>query len=75
MRIPLADRELAAGNTEEAERLLDACPPEHRQWEWHYLKRQCHNKELLDPAIAFTPGPLSHTEPVFTANGHHLECY
>ena len=53
VRIPLADRELADGFTARAEALLDACPPEPRQWEWHYLKRQCHNRGLLDPAIPF----------------------
>jgi WD40 repeat protein/serine/threonine protein kinase len=24
------------------ERLLQECPPEHRNWEWHYLQRHCH---------------------------------
>src|SRR5262249_17307366 len=24
------------------EQLLDECPPDLRNWEWHYLKRLCH---------------------------------
>ena len=51
LRIPLADRELADGYPDRAEALLDACPPEVRQWEWHYLKRLCHHKSLLDLGV------------------------
>jgi hypothetical protein len=40
-RIALAHRELTASppNPGRAEELLDACPPDHRGWEWHYLRR------------------------------------
>jgi WD40 repeat protein/tRNA A-37 threonylcarbamoyl transferase component Bud32 len=40
-RISLAHRELTANPPRpgRAEELLDACPPMHRNWEWHYLKR------------------------------------
>jgi WD40 repeat protein/tRNA A-37 threonylcarbamoyl transferase component Bud32 len=34
------------GNMGGVEKLLDACPTERRNWEWHYLKRLCHT-ELL----------------------------
>jgi WD40 repeat protein len=36
-----ASREQQAGRSAYAERLLDECPDELRQWEWHYLKRLC----------------------------------
>jgi WD40 repeat protein len=39
--VSLAAHEMAAGEPEQAEAYLDACPVELRQWEWHYLKRRC----------------------------------
>jgi WD40 repeat protein len=30
------------GNLDQAEQLLDYCPRDRRNWEWHYLKRLCH---------------------------------
>jgi len=41
-RIALAHRESTAqpANVKRAEQLLDECPPELREWEWHYLKRR-----------------------------------
>src|SRR5262249_945648 len=30
------------GNMVQMEKLLDDCPPDRRDWEWHYLKRLCH---------------------------------
>jgi WD40 repeat protein len=44
--IALAEREWHAGNAGRAEELLDACPAELREWEWHYLKRLCHSDLL-----------------------------
>jgi eukaryotic-like serine/threonine-protein kinase len=41
-RVNLAQREWSAGNPAQAEWLLDACPVELRNWEWHYCKRLCH---------------------------------
>jgi WD40 repeat protein/serine/threonine protein kinase len=38
-RIGFAEREGAANNMTRADQLLDACPPELRGWEWHYLQR------------------------------------
>ena len=39
--IGLAQREWQANRVDEARRILDACPPDLRHWEWHYLDRQC----------------------------------
>jgi WD40 repeat protein len=38
-RINLAHHEWLANNVARTEELLEACPPELRQWEWRYLKR------------------------------------
>jgi WD40 repeat protein/serine/threonine protein kinase len=48
-RIALADREWYANNVARAEHLLDQCvpsdgQPDHRGWEWYYLKRLCHSE-------------------------------
>src|SRR5262249_43689928 len=37
--IALADCEWSANNLSRMERLLEACPADLRDWEWHYLKR------------------------------------
>ena len=42
-------------NPEEAIRLLDACRPELRHWEWQYLRRLCHTKLYATQAPA---GPI-----------------
>jgi eukaryotic-like serine/threonine-protein kinase len=61
-RVALADRYRLANNITRAEELLDACPPDARQWEWHFLKRLCQQSELVIPntfggmrAVAFSP--------------------
>jgi WD40 repeat protein len=41
-RISLAERYWTAANVARAEQYLEACPPEPRSWEWHFLKRLCH---------------------------------
>jgi hypothetical protein len=41
-RITFAEKELNDNNVFHAEKLLDECPPERRNWEWNYLKRLCH---------------------------------
>jgi WD40 repeat protein len=48
--IALAHRELSADNLGRAQKLLDECPPGHRQWEWYYLKRLCRVEPLIVPA-------------------------
>ena len=40
-RIALAHRELSADNLGRALELLDECPEDLREWEWHYLMRLC----------------------------------
>src|SRR5262249_24794975 len=40
-RVLLAQQALADHNPLRADQLLEECPPAHRNWEWHYLKRQC----------------------------------
>ncbi len=66
-RIALAERALAVNNVARAEELLDECPPELRQWEWHYLKRRCH----ADPtALAGHVG--SAISVAFSPDGRHL---
>ena len=39
--IALAHRELSADNLRRARELLYECPERLRDWEWHYLARQC----------------------------------
>lgn len=41
-RIALAEREFLANHLVRARHLLGECPPNLRQWEWHYLNRLCH---------------------------------
>jgi WD40 repeat protein/serine/threonine protein kinase len=48
--VALAHRECQAENPGRAEKLLDACPPNLRGWEWHYLKRQSHTALITIPA-------------------------
>jgi WD40 repeat protein/serine/threonine protein kinase len=40
--IALAEVEWLAGKIDRAERFLEGCPRDLRQWEWHYLKRLLH---------------------------------
>jgi eukaryotic-like serine/threonine-protein kinase len=46
-RIALAHRELSVDNLHGALKLLDACPKELREWEWHYLMRLCRVEPLI----------------------------
>ncbi|MFN0054771.1 MAG: WD40 repeat domain-containing serine/threonine-protein kinase [Planctomycetales bacterium] len=71
-RILLAERHWRADQVARAELQLDACPPHLRQWEWHYLKRQCRGEDWAFRGyagairdIATTPAGLS----VVTAEG------
>jgi WD40 repeat protein/serine/threonine protein kinase len=66
-RIGLAHRELQEFNLFKAEQLLDECvphqgQPDHRAWEWYYLKRLCHVEPVTLPGqagpdriVAFSP--------------------
>jgi eukaryotic-like serine/threonine-protein kinase len=61
-RIALAHRELSADNLGGSLKLLDACPEDLRQWEWHYLERLCRVEPVILRAkadvhsVAFHPG-------------------
>ena len=44
--ISLADRELQNRDRDRAKQWLAACPQERRNWEWHYLSRQCRPERL-----------------------------
>jgi WD40 repeat protein/serine/threonine protein kinase len=45
-RIGRAHLEWQAYNVSRAEELLEACPAELRQWEWHYLRKLCSRDKL-----------------------------
>ena len=45
-RIALADSYWHAHNLPRVHELLDQCPPNKRQWEWHYLNRLAAHREL-----------------------------
>ena len=48
-RVTFAERALNDNSPDRAEELLDECPPALRNWEWNYLKRQCHTDLLTIP--------------------------
>jgi WD40 repeat protein/Flp pilus assembly protein TadD len=60
--IARADLEWWNNNAGRADQILAECPPEHRHWEWRYLKRLCHSELITlgghsQPvhAVAFDP--------------------
>jgi eukaryotic-like serine/threonine-protein kinase len=55
--IALAEREWSVNNLSRMEALLERCPRDLRDWEWHYLKRLRHSKQ----------SPLRHESPVLDA--------
>jgi WD40 repeat protein/tRNA A-37 threonylcarbamoyl transferase component Bud32 len=40
--IDLAYRAYQAGDVAQARKLINACPLQHRHWEWHYVHRLCY---------------------------------
>jgi WD40 repeat protein len=68
-RIGLAHGEILAGNLEEGQRLLEACPDRLRDWEWHYLARLCDAE--LEPA-RLTGQPGSAQVAAFCPDGQSL---
>src|SRR6185503_20175656 len=46
-RIALAEKEWDASNLRRADQILEECPVEFRNWEWHYLKRLCNETGTL----------------------------
>ena len=61
--ISLAHRDLSADNLGRALKLLEECPEDLREWEWHYLRRLCVVEPLVLPdttevnGVAFSPDP------------------
>jgi eukaryotic-like serine/threonine-protein kinase len=61
-RITLAHRELSTDNLGRALKLLEECPEDLREWEWHYLMRLCKVEPLVIRdrtavnGVAFSPG-------------------
>jgi WD40 repeat protein len=45
--VALAGHHLAAGQLDQADRSLDACPAGLRGWDWHYLRRLCHRQSTF----------------------------
>ncbi len=66
-RVLLAQRELRDGRRTRALALLDDCPADLRNWEWHYLRRECF-PELL--TFRGHDGPL--TGAAFSPDGRLL---
>src|SRR5262249_54322007 len=46
-RITLAHRELSVDNLGRALKLLEECPEDLREWEWHHLMRLCKVEPLV----------------------------
>ncbi|HQR08272.1 MAG TPA: serine/threonine-protein kinase [Gemmatales bacterium] len=44
--VAFAQSEWQANDVQRANELLEECPESLRQWEWRYLKRQCHAESL-----------------------------
>ena len=63
-RIALAHRELSVNNLKRALQLLDECPGDLREWEWHYLMRLCRVEPVIlrdkteVNSLAFSPDGL-----------------
>jgi WD40 repeat protein len=73
--IALAERELATNNGGRAEELLDACPPELRGWEWHYLKRLGRGRPLSlrdQPGMTFACDDRLYVQLAFSPDGRRL---
>jgi WD40 repeat protein len=68
--IARAHAEYRSGNMALVEPLLDGCPAERRNWEWHYLKRLCH----LDLRTLQEGNPKAHSggQVAFHPNGKWL---
>jgi WD40 repeat protein len=56
-RIALAERYRQANNQGRVDQILEACPANLRDWEWHYLKRLGHSEVLTLPGdqVAYSP--------------------
>lgn len=66
--IALADRDWQANDLKRAENRLNACPPELRGWEWHYLMRRWH-PELVTCVV---PDAADITEVAFSPDSSRM---
>ncbi len=69
-RIALAEQNRVAGELQEAEKLLNACPVQLRNWEWGYLKRLCRLDMLVLRSI-FRDSNIA-TSIVFSPDGKRV---
>jgi WD40 repeat protein/tRNA A-37 threonylcarbamoyl transferase component Bud32 len=69
-RIALAHRDLTANLPlpGRADELLEACPTERRNWEWHYLKRV----ERTEPIVLRAPGSKEYRGVAFSHDGSQI---
>jgi eukaryotic-like serine/threonine-protein kinase len=67
-RIALAARELDAKNVGRAEELLEECPAQLRDWEWHYLKHRRHREPVTIRGKGWA------TAAAFSPDGKYLAC-
>jgi WD40 repeat protein/tetratricopeptide (TPR) repeat protein len=61
------DLEWQACNVTQALPILEACPPEFRRWEWHYLNRLCR-----DELFTLRENTEGGVRLAFHPDGHHL---
>jgi WD40 repeat protein len=54
LKLERAEQEWRQGNLPAARNLLDECPADMRDWEWHYLQRLCHQE--IQPLEGHGPG-------------------
>jgi WD40 repeat protein/serine/threonine protein kinase len=62
LKTALAFNEYRANNLARAGQLLDECPEDLKNWEWHYLKRLCHSElssVLLGTGFVIRSAPLT----------------
>jgi WD40 repeat protein len=66
-RVALANRYLLNNNVDQAQEILDICPPPLRGWEWHYLKHLCRAEMFT---LAGHPGKV--TCVAVSPDGRHI---
>ncbi len=71
-RMALAEREWSANNIDRVDRLLDDCPASHREWEWRYLKGQCHHDLISMSHSTSETGSWTVSCAKYSPDGHVL---
>jgi WD40 repeat protein/serine/threonine protein kinase len=69
-RIILANREQWAGDYDQVQKILDACPTKLRGWDWHYLARACWQSRRPAKLTIQHPGPVRYA--AFSLDGQRL---